>query len=64
MTKSTSLWLLAILLFLSACSSQQPLMQMNYQEEAQEGEHLYNHRPSIRMQEEDEEYFEQEKEEK
>jgi len=61
MKKTTSLWLLAILLFLSACSSSQPHKQMNYQEEAKEGEHLYNHRPSIRMQEEDEEYFEQEK---
>jgi len=64
MKKITSLWLLAILLFLSACSAQQPLKHMNYQEETKEGEHLYNHRPSIRTQDEDEEYLEQDKKQK
>ncbi len=63
MKKITSLWGLSILLFLSACSSHQSLKQVSYQEEAKE-DHRYNHRPSIRMEEESEEYYEQHKKQK
>lgn len=63
MKKITSLWLLPILLFLSACSSHQPLNQTSFkEEEASMGENTYNHRLSIRMEEESEERFEKHKE--
>ena len=54
-----ALSILAILLFVSACSSSQPSRKTYHQKEMQEGEYSHNYRPSIRMEEKREEHFEQ-----
>ncbi|HHH37624.1 MAG TPA: hypothetical protein ENK77_03295 [Epsilonproteobacteria bacterium] len=64
MKRFTSLLLLTILLFLSACSSRQPLQQTYHQKEMKEGEYSHSYRPSIQMEEKREERFEQQKEQK
>ena len=59
MTTLRAIPLLAMILFVSACSHHQPMKKTSYQEEAREGELWQSHRPSLHLKEEMEEHHEQ-----